>query len=404
MLTPETTSTSTYDELGQIQAKPESKYGIHLLLDDGEHQWPIAVWEQHVRYARDLVGEWGYVVELIRLDDLDPAKWQVFMDLCANLHLTPIIRLATTYDRTNRWWTAPPKDADGIRYTEVARRYRDFVASLVWPTTLKYIIVGNEPNRGDEWSNRPNGAEYAQFLTDVSDALRSLDPENTKILNAGLDQYCPHTNGQVFIDGYRYIDAETFMDQMHAYKPDIFNYIQVWASHAYPLGPFTLDPSKQTFQIDYLNGAINPDHVDPPEGIYNRGINAYRWELYKLSTYDDPGVCDLPVMITETGWRHRSAQHSQAADSGGAYPDDHLVAQYFDLAFHGNADRYSDLPSTGWIPWLDDPQVIAIIPFALGGVPSKWGHTNWVVLDATGRIIDVYPQYRIVASSRKNGI
>lgn len=77
---------------------PPAKFGLHLLLDDGRHAWPPALWRDHLAAARALVGDWGYVTELVRLDDLDPQRWQAFMDLCTELHLTPLLRLATTYD------------------------------------------------------------------------------------------------------------------------------------------------------------------------------------------------------------------------------------------------------------------------------------------------------------------
>ena len=38
-------------------AVPENKLGIHLLLDDGRNQWPVAVWPEHLDYARQAVGE-----------------------------------------------------------------------------------------------------------------------------------------------------------------------------------------------------------------------------------------------------------------------------------------------------------------------------------------------------------
>ncbi|MCA9958616.1 MAG: hypothetical protein KC443_06265, partial [Anaerolineales bacterium] len=153
-----------------------NKMGIHLLLDDGRNHWPPAIWPEHLAYARELVGDWGYVTQLVRLDDLDSDKWQLFMDLCADLHLTPILRLATTYDQTAGWWLAPPPDDNNSSYTHVARQYAQFVAALRWPTTAHYVIVGNEPNHGDEWGERPFPAQYARFLLDTSVALKTADP------------------------------------------------------------------------------------------------------------------------------------------------------------------------------------------------------------------------------------
>src|SRR5688500_16660803 len=59
-------------------AQGANKLGVHLLLDDGRNQWPVEVWREHLGYARYAVGDWGYVTELIRGDDLDTARWQIF--------------------------------------------------------------------------------------------------------------------------------------------------------------------------------------------------------------------------------------------------------------------------------------------------------------------------------------
>ena len=58
-----------------------------------------AVWEEHLTYARWLVGPGAWVVELIRGDDLDPDKWQRFFDMADRLDLRPIVRLATWQDQ-----------------------------------------------------------------------------------------------------------------------------------------------------------------------------------------------------------------------------------------------------------------------------------------------------------------
>jgi hypothetical protein len=363
------------------------KYGIHLLLNDGAGHWQTRVWPEHVSHARRLVGEGGYAVQLVRLDDLDPARWQFFMDLCGQEHVIPILRLATIYDRVNKFWEAPPKDTDGTRYTEVAGRYRDLLAQLRWPTETRYVIIGNEPNRGDEWSNRPDAAEYAQFLVDTSAALRSI---GATVLGPSLDMYTPHTNGQL-VAGYRYVDAETFIDEMAAAVPDTFASIDVWSSHAYPLDAFRYDPSRQTYKVDYLNGAANPRHVEPPAGVYNRGVNSYEWELWKVRQYLGTRTDSLPVMVTETGWRHASTQHFAARDSAQAELSDERLATFVDLAYHGNRGRYADLPDSGWTPWNDDARVLGAVIFALGGYPLDWGHTNWVLVDRRGSITGTYP-------------
>jgi hypothetical protein len=363
------------------------KYGIHLLLDDDRNHWPQEIWPEHVKAARQIVGKGGYVVQLIRIDDLNVKRWQFFLDLCAQERLIPIIRLAPTFDHVNKWWAAPPKDSDGEGYDEIAAKVRQFMAQLHWPAGQRYVIVHNEPNRGDEWSNQPNPAEYARFLTDVAAALHPL---GITILGPALDLYAPHTNGQL-INGYRYIDAETFMDEMAIAQPEAFDAIDMWASHAYPLDPFRADPSQQLFQIDYAHGASNPRHQPPPEGIHNRGINSYRWELWKLEQIIGAKARSIPVFITESGYRHAPTQDSEARDHVHAEISFETMSAWLELAFHGNNGRYPNLPQEGWTPWNDDPRVQAVVLFALGGNPPDWGHTNWVVLDEQGRITHHYP-------------
>ena len=370
-----------------------NRLGVHLLLTDGRHDWPIEIWARHLQYARQAVGEWGYVVQLVRLDDLDVTRWQHFMDLCAELHLTPMLRLATTHNPAGGW-TAPPRDSDGS-YQAVAGRYSEFVAALNWPTEAHYVIVGNEPNHGAEWGGRPEPAAYARFLIDVADALHAVDPQ-IQILNAGFDPYTPHTGDYPFNDGQFYMDQETFMDEMVEAYPDVFTRLDGWASHAYPMGPFSEGPWQQSYGVDWLNDARNPHHVEPPPDLHNRGINGYEWELYKLATYN---ISALPVFITESGWRHAESIEPTAQDNGRPLPEATLVAAYIDLALHGNGGRYPHLPEIGWTPWLSDPRVKAIVFFAFNGQPAYWGHTNWLQLDGQGQILGTYAPFDLLTEA-----
>lgn len=366
--------------------EPDNILGVHLLLDDGRNVWPQSVWAAHLQAARAQLGAGGYVVELVRLDDLDVARWQVLLDLCAQLELRPIVRLATTYDRDAGYWTRPPGDPDG-GYAQTAGRYARFVAGLKWPTDTHPVLVGNEPNHGDEWGGVADPAAYARFLRDVARAVHAADPQ-ALVLNAPLDAYAPHTNGLPFNNGFTYVDAESFMDGMRAEVPDVFDAIDAWAAHPYPTGPLANGPWDQVFQIDRINGAANPDSLEPEPGQFNRGINGYIWELAKLESY---GVRDLDVWITETGWRHAESQDPAATDGGRDWPAARVVGQWLDLALNGNAGRYPEWPTEGWLPWRHDPRVRAVVLFAFDGAPHEWGHTNWLKLDSDGVILGTYP-------------
>jgi hypothetical protein len=371
-----------------------NKLGVHLLLDDGRGHWPMTLWADHMLWARRAVGPWGFAVQLVRSEDLDPARWQYFMDLCGALELTPVVRLATVFDRALGMWTAPVRDADGS-YRTAAAQYAEFVAALRWPVDAHYVIVGNEPNHGNEWGGRPDPAGYARFLADVAAALRAADPQ-VKVLNAGLDHYAPHTGSLPFAPGGAYfMDAETFMDEMARAVPGVFGLIDIWASHPYPMGPFTEPPWAQTFGRDLINDARNLAQLTPPSGIFNRGVNGYEWELIKLESY---GVRGLPVLITETGWRKAETTDPSASDNGRPLPDAATVADYLDLTLRGNRGRFPNYPETGWTPWLDDPRVMGAAFFALDGRPIEWGHTNWLMVDATGTVQGTYAMLDLLRS------
>ena len=362
--------------------------GVHLLLDDGRNLWPTSIWADHVAAARAIVGPDGFVVQLVRSDDLDVDRWQLWLDLCARHRLQPILRLATTYDREAGYWRAPPADVDE-GYATVATDYARFVAALRWPTDRHPVLVGNEPNHGDEWSGRADPAAYARFLADVADALHATDPA-ALVLNAPLDPYSPHTNDLPFINGFTYVDSESFLDEMRAAVPDVFERLDGWASHPYPTGPLANGPWDQTYQIDRINGAVNTNAMTAVPGLFNRGINGYEWELAKLETY---GITELEVWITETGWRHAESADAAASDNGRAWPTIDTMADWIDLALNGNAGRYPQWPDTGWRPWRHDPRVRAVVFFALDGAPHEWGHTNWLELTAEGTILGVYPLF-----------
>ena len=376
-------------------AQPDmSRLGIHLLLDDGRQQWPTELWPLHIEEAARVTAPGAIAVQLVRADDLDPQRWQQFLDLCEQFDLTPVLRMATTWDVQQQAWLAPVPDSDGT-YASVARAYADFIAALDWPT-VPHIILLNEPNRGDEWGGQPDAAAYARFLVESSAAIRASTPD-LRILNAALDLYAPNTGGQPFADGFVYQDAGSYLTAMLAAEPDLFEHVDIWNSHAYPQG-FTQPPWEQRYQVDLLNAAQS-DLVLPPAGTNNRGVNGYEWELWLL---DQLGVEAPPVMITEMGYRY-AVEDSPAEDNPAedgtahAYPDAAAAAALLDMALRGNPARYPNAPRTGWTPLLADARVIAVAPFALNGHPAEWASTSWLRLDAAGQILNTTALFDVVA-------
>lgn len=371
------------------EAQPDySKLGIHLLLDDGRGSWDVALWDDHMEKAGELLPEGGYVVQLVRADDLDPEKWQVFLDLADENQLTPIIRLATVFDEEAGVWEVPQADADG-GYATLAGDYAGFISVLDWHSESHYVILLNEPNNGHEWGGKPDAEAYARFVMDVAGAIRAVD-EEVVILNGSFDLHVPNTGDAPFGDTDIYsVDAETFMDAMQTAQPDIFRQFDVWNSHVYPLH-FVEPPWKR--ERGFLNSQTGETmETDAPRGVFNRSVNGYEWELWKLSTY---GVEGLSVMVTETGWRH-SESVVDSLDVG-EYPDVAQVTDYLDLLLLGNANqRVADVPIGGWTGLLVDERVVAVVPFALNGRPDEWGHTNWLEMSIDGVILGEYPMVEL---------
>lgn len=362
---------------------PTNPLGVHMLLSEGRTPWPRRMWREHTALAAEAIGTGGYVVQLLSEGNRDLAHWQSFMAGARKAGLRPVIRLATRHDRQYRWWRAPRPDRSRFGYRVYAAHLAGFLEQLAWPSGPRVVIVGNEPNRGDEWQNRPDPAAYARYLRDVADTLRPL---GYTVLNGPLDQYCPNTNGGK-IDGVRYLDAESFMDGMRSAVPDVFTKVDGWATHAYPEGPFSAPPGQQSFKIDLVNGAENPRSSRPGPGVVNRGVNGYRFELQKLAEY---GVAPPPVWITETGWRHAESSRPSRNDSGGAKLDGAEVAANMRLALAG--------PGDGFTPWLRDPRVRAVVFFGFDGDPDTWGHSSWLDLDDKGRVVGTYAPFAALRS------
>ncbi|MEQ8677286.1 MAG: hypothetical protein RLP44_27745 [Aggregatilineales bacterium] len=367
-----------------VEDAPEfdySKVGVHLLLDDGRNNWDPELWESHLSYAARIVGSRGFVVQIIREDDLDVARWQNFMDLADAHGLTPIIRLATTWDEENGYWSAPDDDFEAS-----AAQWADFLSALDWHSDQKYIAVLNEPNNGHEWGGTPDATAYAQLFAAYADAFHA-QIDGAIVMNAALDLYAPDTNGEPLDEeaGISFVSAPRFMEEMIAAVPDIFVKVDVWNSHSYPVG-FNEPPRIQSLHFDAVNGAEAIEFEDIPELTYNRGINGYEWELWML---DHLGVTSLPrVIITETGWRHSAASPS-ALDAGDDYPNPYQAARYFEQLLTGH-------PSGNYDPILADNRVIGVIFFALDGVPSEWGHSNLLIMGADGTVIGTLPTFDLL--------
>lgn len=250
-------------------------YGIHLAQPQLED----------IRSAADLVnsngGKWGYVTLVIQENDRDKNKWQGIFDLLRELHLIPIIRLATQPVGEN--WRRPE--------VEDAQSWADFLNSLNWVVKNRYLVLFNEPNHGSEWGGEVDEKSYAQVAFSFAKTLKEKNPDFFLML-AGFDASTPSWRPGME-------DEEVFLSKVLSENPKIFEYIDGWSSHSYP----------------------NPGFSGSPWDFGRGTVRTYQWELEMLRRFGMKK--NLPVFITETGWKHKAK----------SLLDENIVSEYFKIAF-----------------------------------------------------------------------
>ena len=265
-----------------------NKVGINIISPEAE-----------IKDAATLVntnGDWGYVVITLTRDERDIERLQAILDRTLEQHLIPIIRLATEFDAGNGYWMRPEE--------KDAKEWADFLSKLHYPTRNRYIQAYNEVNRAAEWGGEVDPANYAKHLSDTSDALKAKS-EDFFVLNAPLDLS--------LVTSASSLDPAAYFLGMEMASPGIFSKIDGFSSHSYPNPAFSASPSER--------GKIK--------------IDGFSWELSEISKYTSK---DLPVFITETGWRRSDSQSED------------VISEYYKQAFES--------------VW-NDSRVAAVAPFLL---------------------------------------
>lgn len=283
-------------------SKPNNTVGIHILF-------PSELSEA-ARLVNSTNGDWGYVTIPIQASDKNLIKWQGFMDDARKNHLIPILRLATDGDYFNKVSWSKPTDGDVLDFA-------NFLNSLNWPTKNRYVVIYNEPNRGDEWGGAPNPAEYAEILNYAAQVFKERSDEFF-ILSAGLDNASSNIDGQS-------INEYSFIRQMDAAVPGVFGRIDGLASHSYP----------------------NPGFSQPPSLYGYEGTSSFKYEQDLVQNLEGK---KLPVFITETGWT--DAQVSESVQS----------------------TYYKDTFTSVW----NDKNVIAVTPFLLNAGMGPFAQFSFI--------------------------
>lgn len=313
-------------------------YGIHLAQPHLED----------IKAAAELVnsngGKWGYITLVIQENDRDKNKWQEIFDLLRQLHLIPIVRLATQAEGEN-WRRPDPKDA---------RSWAEFLDSLNWVIKERYVVLFNEPNHGSEWGGEVDEKSFFQVSLAFAKALKEKNKDFFVML-AGFDASAPSWR-PVMEDEEIFLRKMLSEDASSSTLINIFDYIDGWASHSYP----------------------NPGFSGSPWDFGRGTVRTYQWELEMLKRL---GIKkDLPVFITETGWKHRIKNNELRMIN---LLDKNTVSEYFKIAFEK--------------VWTQDSRVRAVTPFILNYQGPPFLEFSWKL---PGENI-FYPHYYTIQSLAK---
>lgn len=242
-----------------------AKMGMHVLsMDEVEPAVTL------LREQQKDTDHWYYITIPFTIADLEREReWQQFFNRAKDLHVIPIVRLATV--PKGAVWVIPTQKNIVDQLTVLAH--------LEWPTPERRVLIFNEVNHAKEWGNSIDPVQYAELFRFSSLWAHSLQ-KNFIIMPAAMDLAAP--NGSVTRDAFAYLDA------MHAYDQAIFSYADAWNSHSYP----------------------NPGFSAPPQRLGRNSLYGYQHELAYL---EKKGVASLPVYITETGWEQNRATSNNLA-------------------------------------------------------------------------------------------
>ena len=276
---------------------PNNKFGIHILFPEELGEAAALV--------NSSGGDWGYVTVPIRASKKNLDKWQKFMDDCKRLHLIPLVRIATEGDFFAQGSWEIPSNYYIIDFA-------NFLNALNWPTKNRYVIIFNEPNRGDEWGGAPDASSYANILNYAVDTFKQRN-DKFFIIMAGLD----NASANIYGSSVNHLE---YMRQMNQEVPGIFERIDGLSEHSYP----------------------NPGFASPPSYLGTNSVYSFSYEqdLAKIL-----GGKTLPIFITETGWSTNSISPS-------------TQSQYYKQVF-----------ANVW----NNQTIVAVTPFLLiaGGEPFK---------------------------------
>jgi uncharacterized protein YgiM (DUF1202 family) len=263
-----------------------------------------------------------------------------------------LARLSSDPDKTNFWAGHPPGNAANFAEfaAALASRYNCAPGAI---GCIQAFQIWNEPNLAREWGdNRPNPAEYVQFLGTAYAAIKRANP-NAIVINAGM--------------------APTGDDSAIAMPDDKF-YDQMYQAMG----------GNSTGYFDALGvhgaGFAAPPELDPAEAAANQKYGGYRFFAFRhvediraiMVRYGDT---NKKIVILEFGWTYDSVNPSYKWHGADAGIDMFVQADYLKRAY-----QYA---AANWQPWIGLMSLLTMpnLDWMNDGNPNDEEQYWWAIME-----------------------
>ena len=268
----------------------------------------------------------------------------------ANLKL--LARLSSDPELTNFWAGHPPQNADNFAdfAYAVAERYNCTPQAV---GCIQAYQVWNEPNLAREWgNNRPNPAQYAEFLRKAYAAIKRGNP-NAIVINAGM--------------------APTGDNNENAMPDDLF-YDGMYQAMG--------GNSNGYFDMLGVHGAgfAAPPELDPAVAASDQRYGGYRFFAFRhvedirriMEQYGDGGK---KIVLLEFGWTYDPVNPSYRWHGADAGITDMVQADYLRRAY--------EFAAANWQPWIGLMSLLTMpnLDWMDDGNPQDEEQYWWAILE-----------------------
>ena len=263
-----------------------------------------------------------------------------------------LARVGSDPDLGNFWAGHPPQNSDN---------FADFVFALASRYNCSATAVGciqayqiwNEPNLAREWGdNRPNPAQYAEFLGKAYRAIKRANP-NAIVISAGMAPTGDDSNIAM--------PDDKFYDQMYqAMGGNSNGYFDMLGVHG--------------------AGFAAPPELDPAEAAANPKYGGYRFFAFRhiediraiMVKYGDSAK---KVVVLEFGWTYDPVNPAYAWHGAGAGIDEFTQSEYLKRAY--------EYAAANWRPWIGLMSLLTMpnIDWLNDGNPQDEEQYWWAIME-----------------------